>query len=370
MRGVSRTLVTLALAFALPGAAHAWGGATHHYIARNWSQHLPPEIDGLRAYDAVVDAHVTDADTRRPYTPGEGPRHYIDIDAYPEFLAGTLPHDRAELERRYGTGVVAANGIVPWAVADVVTTLAAQFRAAQWDASALTIADLCHYVGDATQPLHCTANFDGQQTGDPGVHARYETDLMALHLDELHTPAAGVTYDASPVDTMFAIVTASWRDVAPLVAADLGALSETQGTIDDNYWASLWSGVGAFTRERIDAATRATASFVYTAWVRAGQPVVPGSSGTPSVESIDTGPRLDVGPVPFREALAIRWASGAVPVDVDVFDVRGTRVDHVIDRTPSGTSRWRPAAHVRSGVYFVRMRGAGVEVSRRVLLAR
>jgi hypothetical protein len=69
-----------------PAPGWAWGSATHHYIAQNYSKHLPAFIDGLRAWDSVVDAHVTDPDTRRPSTPGEAPRHFIDIDSYSEFL--------------------------------------------------------------------------------------------------------------------------------------------------------------------------------------------------------------------------------------------------------------------------------------------
>ena len=41
-----------------------------------------------------------------------------------------------------------------------------QFQAQQWSAAALTIADLCHYVGDGCQPLHCTENYNGQLTGN------------------------------------------------------------------------------------------------------------------------------------------------------------------------------------------------------------
>src|SRR5262245_15650882 len=83
----------VALASLAPATAFAWGSVGHHYIAQNYSQHLPPAIDGLKAWDSVVDAHVTDADTRKASTPGESYRHYIDIDWYP----------RSE-ERRVGKG--------------------------------------------------------------------------------------------------------------------------------------------------------------------------------------------------------------------------------------------------------------------------
>ena len=130
-------LATL-LAVCLPAPGWTWGSATHHYIAENYSKHLPPYIDGLRAYDAVVDQKVTDPDTRRPTTPGESYRHYIDIDNYAEFLAGTLSHDRATLEAQYGAATVLDNGIVPWAVGEVVATLTQQFQDQQWSAATTT----------------------------------------------------------------------------------------------------------------------------------------------------------------------------------------------------------------------------------------
>jgi hypothetical protein len=39
-----------------------------------------------------------------------------------------------------------------------------------------------HYVGDMTQPMHATANYDGQSINKPGIHKYYETTLVD-HLD-------------------------------------------------------------------------------------------------------------------------------------------------------------------------------------------
>ena len=207
---LAATGIAAAILLGSPAPGWTWGFGTHHYIAQNYSKHLPAQMDGLQAYDAVVDAHVTDPDTRRPSTPGEEYRHYIDIDVYPEFIFGVMPHDRAVMEAAYGAPFVLETGIVPWAVAEVVTTLTQQFQAAQWSAAALTIADLCHYVGDAAQPLHCTQNYNGQLTGNSGIHSRYETTMMNAHLAELNTPVLPVTYQASPVDALFGIVSGSW----------------------------------------------------------------------------------------------------------------------------------------------------------------
>ena len=37
---------------------------------------------------------------------------------------------------------------------------------------------LAHYIQDAHQPLHATNNYDGQLTGNNGIHARFETALF------------------------------------------------------------------------------------------------------------------------------------------------------------------------------------------------
>ena len=361
-----RTTLALALtaAAAIPSPGWGWGGPTHHYIARNYSQHLPASIDGLRAYDAVVDQKVTDPDTRKASTPGEEFRHYLDIDDYPEFASGTLTHDRASLEAQYGAGLVLDRGVLPWAVGEVMTTLTQQFRGRQWSAAATTIADLCHYVGDATQPLHCTGNYDGQMTGNGGIHARYESVMMADHLGELHTSPATVTYYTNSVDTMFGIITASWTDVTPILEADDRALSASAGQYNATYYASLWTSTRELTRERIDAATLATASFVYTAWMNAGQPVVPGSSANPPL--VASAPMLDVSPTPFRDFVTLRFA-GTGPLSIDVYDLRGAHVDHIVDGAGGGGSaQWRPAGRARPGLYFVRLTGPGLNIVRRI----
>jgi hypothetical protein len=361
--------IALALLLAHPTPGWTWGGATHHYIAQNYSKHLPATMDGLQAYDAVVDAHVTDPDARRPYTPGEEFRHYIDIDSYPEFLAGALPHDRTVLEAQYGAQTVLEIGIVPWAVAEVVATLTQQFQAAEWSAAALTIADLCHYVGDATQPLHCTRNYNGQLSGNTGIHSRYESTMMSGHIGDLNTPVMSIRDYASPVDAMFGIVSGSWDQVDAVLQADNVAKAASGGSFNSVYYASLWNSTQSFTRTRVDSATVATASFVYTAWVDAGRPPIPGS--TAGVEPMSLGgPVLDAGPTPFRDALTIRF-SGHGPLRVEVFDMRGARVERVVDGVAvAGSVAWRPARTVEPGVYFVRLTGPGLDIVKRVTRLR
>ena len=355
------------LAAALPACGWAWGGDGHRFIARNYSQHLPPQIDGLRLYDAVVVSKVTDPDTRKSYTPGEGPRHYLDIDWYPEFFTGTLSHDRTALEFKYGTAVVLDNGVLPWAVGEVTATMRQQFQAGQFDALAVTIADLCHYVADGCQPLHCTKNYDGQYTGNGGIHSRYETTMLNPFLGGLTIDPMPVEHYPSPVDAMFATITASWGWVDDILAADTFAKATSGGTYNSVYYEALWHQTEGFTVAQLEEASRATASYVYTAWIDAGRPPVPNST-VAVAQPAAAGARLAAGPSPFRGELSVRF-SGAGPLTVDVFDVRGARVARLAEGVAgAGSATWRPAAGGgAAGVYFVRLSGPQGSVTQRVV---
>ncbi len=367
-RTANRQLVAVValLGLLLPATAWTWGSVGHRYIAARYSQHLPAYVDGLRLYDSTVYDHVNDPDTRKSYTPGEAEKHYIDIDWYPGFLAGTLSHDRATLEAQYGASVVTDLGVLPWAIGETTAALTAQFQAQSWSAAALTIADLCHYVGDANQPLHCTVNYNGYDTGQNGIHSRYESTMLGTYVGQLSTPAMSVTYHADAVEAAFDVIGASWANVAPLLAADFAALDAAGGSYNSTYYATLWDLTRGFTQARLDTATVLTASLVYSAWQDAGRPTVPGSSAEVPWEP-GSLVQLAAGPSPCRDVLTVRFA-GTGPLSVEVFDVRGARVARLADGVSGpGSVTWRPgAAGAGPGLYFVRLRGPALNLVRRV----
>jgi hypothetical protein len=358
-------IVVLAAVFcaALPSPGWTWGEVGHTYIAQHYSQHLPADLDGLRAYDTEVIDHVSDPDERKSSTHGESERHFIDIDYYHEFQEGTLPRSRAALEALYSPAIVSNQGVLPWTIAEVVTRLTTQFRTQQWSAASLTIADLCHYVGDANHPLHCTVNFNGQLTGNSGIHSRHESTMISNYLSQLDTPAMSTVHYSSPLDAAFDVIAASWAGVDPILTADTIAGDEARGSTSGSiYYASLWNNTRILTQARLDTASVMTASLVYTAWVDAGQPTV-GASGV----------HLLAGPSPFHngDALTVSFAASGT-LSVDVFDVRGARVARLADNTLGGGSvTWRPGsvdAAVRPGLYFVRLSGPGTKLVRKVAL--
>jgi hypothetical protein len=56
---------------------------------------------------------------------------------------------------------------------------------------------------------------------------------------------------------------------------------------------------------------------------------------------------------------------------VEVFDVRGARIERIVEGvTVAGSATWQPAGTVAAGIYFVRLAGRGFEVVRRVARVR
>lgn len=360
------------MVLAAPSAAWPWGSVTHQHIAQSYSQHLPPEIDGLRTLDPTVNAWVMDPDYRKSSVPEERYRHYLDIDFYPEFFSGTLSHDRGQLELQYGAGTVLQTGIITWTIGEVVDRLAGDLAAQDWDAAGRTIADLCHYVGDAHVPLHATKNYDGQYTGNDGIHSRWESTMMGMFIQEIAVDPAPVTFYPDAVEAAFDIIEESWSGVATILEADDVSRTVSGGSFNSLYYQALWQETGLLAEDRTVKASRATASFVYTAWKNAGEPVIPGST-VDITPPAPPAPRFifTAEPNPFTDYLVVRW-DGPRPFVVEVYDARGTRVGVLDGGAASGEVRvWRPGRRpLGPGVFFVRLRAPGVELVRRAVYVR
>jgi hypothetical protein len=250
---------------ALPAApALAWWGQGHEYITESAVQHLPLPLRGFFA------ANVAEVAGR---SGGEPPgSHYIDIDYYPEFHAGTFPRDRNALVAIYGSSVVNSNGTGPWTYVNHVNNLSLAMAAAdtpaQWRALLPTAAAMAHYIEDLHNPLHLTLNYNGQLTGNFGIHGRYEGEMIERHLDELTIAAATAVYLPSPLDFVFDGIDAHYPRVAEIIAAD----DLAGGTYNTAYYDAMWAETGEFTHDLFQQASLAVASSWYTAWINAGSP--------------------------------------------------------------------------------------------------
>ena len=119
-------------------------------------------------------------DKRRYINENEGPRHFIDLDAYGSDPLAQLPKKWQEAIEQYGDSTLIQHGIVPWHMVRVKYYLTQAFLNQDADQILKISADLGHYVGDAHVPLHTTSNYNGQKTNQRGIHGFWESRLPEL----------------------------------------------------------------------------------------------------------------------------------------------------------------------------------------------
>jgi hypothetical protein len=279
-RRLSESFVLLAFLAGGITIALAWGSTGHHIINLKAPMHLPDSMGILKADSLYYYQHASDADGKKVPSDtnffAEGPRHFIDIDWYPNFHS--LPHDRDSVVALYGWSRVKAEGVNPWATVRELDTLTAELRRGATARAESTMADIGHYVGDAHQPLHCANNFDGQLSGNSGIHSRYETSMINTYQSQIIIHHDSIHYIEKPLDFIFAYILHSNMYVDSIMAADNYAKSVSgwngSGTPPASYYTALWQKTGPFTIDQFQRATVDLASLWYTAWVNAQTPAV------------------------------------------------------------------------------------------------
>jgi hypothetical protein len=247
------------------GRAYGWSSAGHQFITDTAMQELPVT---LRTFFLNHATAVKTAAGTEP--PGQ---HYIDIDVYPEFAAHTFPHDESVLIARYGSAYVASNGEGPWTAATYRETLQAQMAAARtaadWDALIDTAGALAHCLEDLHNPMHLAENYDGQLTGQTGLHSRYESSLISRRLSaslQLAVNPDACVYYPTMVDGIFHDIDLDYPYNATILAADFAAYNATGNRSGTAYYQHLWDdGCSSFTATVMQQGADMVASGWYSA---------------------------------------------------------------------------------------------------------
>jgi zinc dependent phospholipase C len=280
-KSIPVALVALALS-ALPSAPlTAWGFTAHKFIADRAIDLLPAEIKPFfQKFRTTIVEHAVDPDTYR--TVGwtdEDPRHFVDMDSYGPFPFTDLPHDYQAAVAARGADFVRKNGLLPWRTQEMYDKLRDNFRQVATGAYArenvkLFSSVIAHYVGDAYQPFHATANYDGQLTGQNGIHARFETELFERFQDRLTLAPPPVVAIPNAREYVFATLTDSFTFVQPILDADRAA-ARGREFYDDGYFAALLNKTQPILEKRLAGAISGVASIITQAWIDAGRPALP-----------------------------------------------------------------------------------------------
>ena len=283
---MTRWVTALVLVLSLPSPGLAWGFEAHKFIADRMIDLLPPELKPLfAARRAFIVERAIDPDLWR--TVGwqeEPPHHFLDLDngAYGPYPFTGLPRDYADAVQKFGRELVHQQGLLPWRTSEFWGRLVREFESLKrpsppgyaLDNIALFSAVLAHYVSDGHVPLHAVVNYNGQLTGQDGVHSRWEAELFERNRSRLTIappPLAPVTV---PRDAMFDVLLASHRAAANVLESDRKA-AQGREMYDDAYFDAFANGTLPVLERRLNASISAVASFITGAWEAAGRPKVP-----------------------------------------------------------------------------------------------
>lgn len=292
-----------------PSAARAWGNEGHRLINRLAACSLPADVPAFLRSEAAVnmiqylgpepDRWRSSAEPE--LNAAQAPEHFIDLELADAL--GPLPHRRLDFEAK----VFAAGerpekiGLQPWEATEVYERLKAALReyrrlvaatpvpttgansgpaqASNPDIQSVEQAILFyagwlgHYVGDASQPLHTTVNYNGWVGPNPNgyttghqIHWQFEGPFVAANL---HAPEVQVK-------------------MTPLKAIDgdifdgyVAYLRHTATYVEKVYQLEKAGGfVGAgsaesrnFAAERLAAGASMLRDMIYTAWLESAKPV-------------------------------------------------------------------------------------------------
>ncbi len=265
----------------------AWGWYAHRLITERALYGLPHSL--FRLYKPVlplvIDASVS-ADRRRFTDSAEAMRHFIDLDVFRQQAAAHpfpwQPDDSLvqSLSNNHGG--------LPWAILAAYHKLVWAWRNQNAEYVIKMSGDLCHYVEDGHVPLHTHSNYDGQKTGQPGIHALWESRIP-------ERMGARRTYEIipKPVKNVEEFI---WRFLLEAHQLCDTLLSEEEeqrrraGTSAFG-WSKNWRGQlidgfsdsyieayqkiqAAIVQRQIQRSAEDAASLLLTAWMEAGSPNV------------------------------------------------------------------------------------------------
>jgi hypothetical protein len=280
----SVAVLVLALWTMRPVSVGAWGFNGHKFITDRAIDLLPAELRPFfQKFRTTIVEHSIDPDTYR--TMGfaeEAPRHFLDMDAYGPFPFKDLPHDYKEAVTKHGVDFVLKNGTVPWRTEEIYNRLRDAFKQLAgpnpqpWarDDIKLFSSVMSHYIGDSFQPFHAALNYDGQLTGQQGIHARFETELFDRYQDKLKIAPPPLAPIANAREFIFSTLTDSFSHVEAILAADREAI-QGRTVYDDDYFAKLFEKTGPVMDKRFSGAISGVASMITQAWTDAGKPAMP-----------------------------------------------------------------------------------------------
>lgn len=349
----------------------SWGGTGHRKISTAAGLSFNSEMTQFNAWVNFLASHASDADYRKSSDPTEGVKHYIDIDNYNEFITnGRIPQTMESAIAIHGAYFVNDNGTLPWATLTTFDSLKSCFERRDWDKAMVFAADLGHYVADGHMPLHITKNYDGRDTGNNGIHSRYESTMINAYISQFIYEGQETTEIQDVNQYIFDYLYSSYVFVDSVLLADDYAKRVNSNTYSTEYKQALWSRTKGFTIPLFSNASHALSELIYTAWVQAGSPLIIADYIVDY--EIDKPFYLEkIAPNPIRNSTQIKFnLTERCEVLLQILSPGGQLITTLVDgqkEKGSYSIEWKPLS-LQSGIYYVRLKSGQFADVKKVVL--
>ncbi len=269
--------------------ANGWGFYAHKQINRLAVYTLPVEMFGFyKIHIDEITEKAVDADKRRYSVPEEAVRHYLDADHY-EFVnpIDTIPYFWNAAVARFTEDTLQTYGILPWYLQIMKVRLVDAYKSGDVDRIIRISSDVGHYLGDLHVPLHSTENYDGQLSGQKGIHGLWESRLPELYSHEydFFVGRAALLPDINAEVWRAFGESCAARDsvlgferlISSSMSEEAKYTFETRGntqvkTYSEPFCKAYHQSMNGMVERRMRQSIEMVGSFWYTCWVDAGQP--------------------------------------------------------------------------------------------------
>jgi len=312
--GVVRGVVAVVLVpMMLVEQSAAWGNDGHKMIDRLAAAALPADVPEFLRSPAALDAmeyYGPEPDRWKSQlepelTAAGSPEHFLDME-WADLIGGPLPRKRYDFIRALAVAQKAhpdlnltpeSVGLQPWAATEYYERAKAAMREYRGlvDEHKNTrpveaeIVFLCgilgHFVGDASQPLHTTIQFNGWTGPNPNgyttirrIHAQFESQFVSATVNPAKDVAPLIAKQPKVLGDVFEEYVEYLRHSNSLVEKTY-QLEKTGGFKDAGTPESR-----AFVDERLAAGATELRDMIYTAWVKSAEPVPAYRNGAKTAE--------------------------------------------------------------------------------------
>jgi len=213
-------------------------------------------------------------------------KHFIDSDFYDKYPFDNIPKNYSTLVSKYGEDNIKKYGIAPWTIKETSDRIIDLLKRNQFEEAVYNMGVLGHYISDLHMPLHTVINYDGQFSGNEGIHKRWELHLVNKYIKNIK-PVGEIETVEDPWTFSMKIVKESFKAHHLILEADTKArklLTKEQAeklksyetlSFEKPYLDVLFAETGDLLRDRLGRAVIRLASIWKYCWEEAGKPELP-----------------------------------------------------------------------------------------------